>query len=105
LRALAVTSTQPSTVAPGLPTVATTVPGYESVGISGLFAPARTPAATIMKLNEPVVRYLRTPEARELFLKNGAETVGSTPQELATTIKSEMQRLGKVIKDNDIRGD
>ena len=105
LRALAVTSPQPSALAPGLPTVASTVPGYESVGITALFAPAKTPAAIIQRLNEESVRFLRTPEAKEIFSKNGAEPVGSSPEQLAAAIRAEVERLGKVIKEAGIRAE
>jgi tripartite-type tricarboxylate transporter receptor subunit TctC len=102
LRALAVTSLQPSVLTPGLPTVASTVPGYESVGISALFAPAKTPAAIVRRLNEETVRYLRTVEAKQMLLANGAEVVGGSPEQLAV-VKTEMERLGKVVKEAGIR--
>src|SRR5262249_47428695 len=56
LRALAVTSAQPSSLFPELPTVAAAVPGYESVSITAVFAPAGTPAPVIARLNQEVVR-------------------------------------------------
>jgi len=100
---LAVAGTQPSALAPGLPTVAATVPGYEVVSLYGLFAPAKTPAAVIKQLNQEIVRFLKTAEARERFFAAGSEPVGSSPEELAATIRSERARLGKVIKDAGIR--
>lgn len=106
LRALAVASAQPSALAPDLPTVAASgLPGYESVQMSGIFAPAKTPGAIINRLNQEVVRFLRTADAKERFLNSGVETVGSSPEELAATMKSEITRLGKVIKDAGIRAD
>jgi tripartite-type tricarboxylate transporter receptor subunit TctC len=106
LRALAVTSAQPSPLAPGLPTMAASgLPGYESLQIYGVFAPARVPAAIVRRLNEEIVRVLGKAEVKERFLANGMETVGSTPQELAATMKSEIVRIGKVIRDAGIRGD
>ncbi len=104
LRALAVASSQPSALVPELPTVAASgLPGYESISTTGFFAPANTPAAIIGRLNRDSVRYLRTAEARQRFLAVGAETVGSTPEELADKVKSEMARMGKVIRDAGIR--
>jgi len=106
LRALAVSSAAPSALMPGLPTVAASgVPGYEAVSMTALLAPAKTPAPVIRRANEEAVRYLRTPEAKETLLKNGAEAVGSTPEQLATAIKSDMERLGKLIKDLNLRVD
>ena len=104
LRALAVTSAQPSPLLPGLPTMAASgLPGYESMQIYGIFAPAKTPAAIVGRLNEEIVRVVQRPDVRDKFLAAGVEPVGSTPQELATTMKSEIVRIGKVIKDAGIR--
>ena len=104
LRALAVTSAQPSPLLPGLPTMAASgLPGYESMQIYGVFAPAKTPAAIVGRLNEEIVRVVQRPDVRDKFLAAGVEPVGSTPQELAATIKSEIVRIGKVIKDAGIR--
>ncbi len=105
LRALAVTSAQPSALFPELPTVAASVPGYESVSMHGLFAPAKTPASIIKRLNEDVVRFLNTAETKARLLNAGVETVGSAPDELAAAIKSDIARMGKVIKDAGIRAE
>ena len=101
LKALGVTSAEPSAVLPGVPTIsASGLPGYESVLHTGLFAPAKTPAAIITRLNRDIVRYLGTPEAKELFLRTGgSEVVANKPEQFAAKIKSEMVRLGKLIKD------
>ncbi len=104
LRPLAVTTAQPSVLFPDLPTVAASgVPGYEMATITGMFAPAATPAALIRRLNQEVVRVLLRPDIKERFLNVGVETVGSSSEEFAATIKSEMGRLGKVIRDAGIR--
>jgi tripartite-type tricarboxylate transporter receptor subunit TctC len=106
LTALAVTSAQPSPILPGLPTVAASgVPGYESVSMNGVFVPAKTPGTIIKRLHQDVVQFLHTAKAKELFLKAGTETVGNTPAEFAAIMKSEMARMGKVIKDARIRLD
>ena len=105
LRARAVTSPQPSPLLPGLPTVASAgLPGYEAMSIVGLFAPAKTPEAVIARLNQEIVRVLNRAEIKERFLSSGVETVGSTPEEFGATVKAEMARLGKVIRDANIRG-
>lgn len=104
LKALAVCSAQPSDLAPGLPTVAATgLPGYESVSPQAVFAPARMPAALVSRLNQEFVRVMRTPEVKERLFNTGLEVVGSTPQELGIAVKSEMARMGKVIKEVGIR--
>ena len=106
LRALAVTSAQPSAVAPGLPTVAASgLPGYESGSTLGVFAPAATPAAIVNLLNREIVQFLNVPSTRERLLKAGIEVVGSSPAQFAAAIKSDMARIGKIIRDAGIRTD
>jgi tripartite-type tricarboxylate transporter receptor subunit TctC len=106
LKALAVTSAQPSVFVPDLPTMAAAgVPGYQSVTITGMFAPVGTPAAVVHLLNQECVRFLRTAEAREKFLNAGLEPVGSSPEQFAAEIKSEIAQMGKVIKAAGIKGD
>ena len=103
LRALAVTSAKPTPLAPDLPTIAATLPGYESVYMLGVFAPARTPPAVINRLNQEIIRVLQTAEIKERFFNAGVDVVGSTPQELRSAMESEMAKLGKVIRDAGIR--
>ena len=104
LRAVAVTSAQPSTLFPGLPTVAASgLPGFESVTFLGLWAAARTPAPIINRLNQETARFVNTQEAKERFTSSGLEAVGSTPEQFAATIKSEVAKMGKVIKDAGIK--
>lgn len=99
LRALAVTSAKPSPLLPGLPTIAAGgLPGYELVSVQGLFGPARMPDAVIARLNQDIVPFLQRPDVTEKFLAAGMEALGSPPEALASTVKSEMARLGKVIK-------
>ncbi len=100
LRALAVTSAQPSELLPGLPTVAASgVPGYEMVGIYGVFAPASTTASIIQRLNQEFVRVLHQPEIRQRFLNDSVEAVGNSPEQLASTMKADLVKMGKLIKD------
>jgi tripartite-type tricarboxylate transporter receptor subunit TctC len=106
LRGLAVTSLQPSPLAPGLPTMASAgLPGYESLQIYGVFAPAKVSPAIVKRLNEEIVQVLGRQDVRDKLLGNGMEPVGSTRELLAETMKSEIVRIGKVIKDAGIRGD
>ena len=104
LRALAVTSAQPSALFPGLPTVAASgLPGYDAASIMCIFAPAKTPAALVGRLNRDIVRVLNKADVKERFIKAGSEVVASSPKELAAAIKSDMATMGKVIKDAGIR--
>ena len=104
LRALAVTTAQPSPLTPGLPPIATILPGYESVVLTGMFAPAKTPPAIINRLNQEIVRVLARPDIRERLSNIGIEAVGSSPADFAALIRSEMSTMGKVIREAGVRG-
>ncbi len=106
LRALAVTSAQPSALVPGVPTVAASgLSGYESESPFAIFAPAKTPTTIINRLNQEIVGVLNKADVKERFFSAGVEIVGSSPGQLAATVKSEMARMAKVIKDAGIRID
>jgi tripartite-type tricarboxylate transporter receptor subunit TctC len=105
LKALAVTTLKPSALVPGLPTVSESVPGYESGATAAIFAPAGTPSAIIARLNREIVRTLNAPDIREKFINGGSEVVGNAPNELAATVRSDMAKWGKIIKDANIRAE
>jgi tripartite-type tricarboxylate transporter receptor subunit TctC len=107
LRALAVTSAQPSALFPGLPTVAAAggLPGYESTVSYSFFAPARTPAALINRLNREIARVLDKPEVKERFQSSGVEVASSSPAQVTALMKAEIARWTKVIKEANIRAD
>ncbi len=106
LRALAVTSAQPTALFPGLPTVASAgLPGYEASSIVGVFAPAKTPAAIINRLNTEIQRVLSDPATKKRFFDSGVETLGGSPEQLAAAVKAETAVLGKLIKDAEIHAD
>jgi len=99
LRALAVTGKQRSPGVPNLPTVAEAgVPGYDVGAWFGIVVPKGTPRPLVMKLNGEIVRITRTPEAREQFTAQGAEAVGSTPEEFAKHLRIEIDKWAKVAK-------
>jgi tripartite-type tricarboxylate transporter receptor subunit TctC len=99
VRALAVTSTERSPIAPDVPTVAEAgVPGYESITWNGLLAPAGTPPDIIAALNTEVVRVLNSPAVRERVEAGGGAVTPSTPTEFASKIRAETERMGEVIR-------
>jgi len=99
LKALAVTGAEPSRLFPGLPTVAASgVPGYESAATFGLFAPARTPASVITRLNQEVARVLKAPDVQEKLFNSGMEVVAGTPEQFAATLKTEVAKWSKILK-------
>ena len=103
LRALAVCSAEPSPLAPGLPTLASTVPGYESISPQGVLAPARTPPAIVNRLNQEIVRILNQPDLKEKLFNMSVQVIASSPAEFAAKIKADIARLDKVIRNAGIR--
>ena len=104
LRALAVTTAQPSPAFPDLPTIAAAgVPGYEAVQFSGLFAPANTPQPVIERLNKEIRNVLLRPESRERMTNSGADVIAGSPREFADSIAKDVTLLGKVIRGAGIR--
>jgi|APCry1669189472_1035225.scaffolds.fasta_scaffold07854_2 tripartite-type tricarboxylate transporter receptor subunit TctC len=102
LRALAVTSNKRLPSFPDVPTVAETLPGFEAVSWGGVMAPAGTPSAIINRLNAEILKILKIPEVAEKLKGFGAETVGSTPKQFDTYVKSEIAKWGKVARDNHV---
>ena len=89
IRAIAVTGPKRSSVAPDIPTVAETIPGYDAAtGVYGLMVPAKTPAAIVDKLYRETVAVLKMPEFREKMQAQGVDLVGSTPAEYAAYLKA-----------------
>ena len=100
VRGLGVTTAQPSALFPGLPTVASAgLPGFESATLMSVFAPAKTPVAIVRRLNEEIVRFANMPDTKARFLSLGLEAVGSSQEQLAAKMKSEIVRLTKLYKD------
>lgn len=104
LKALATTSPRRLGVLPELPTVAESgYPGFQSTAWVGLLAPAGTPKPVIELINAAVLKVMALPETRERMAGFGAEITTSTPDEFAAHIRSEMTKLGKVIRDAKIK--
>jgi len=104
VKALAVTSAERSSVAPELPTIAASgLPGYETIAIYGIFAPAGTPQAIIERFNREISGILATADVKEKFLGMGMEAIGGSPAQLTARVKSDMVRTGKLIRDAGIR--
>jgi tripartite-type tricarboxylate transporter receptor subunit TctC len=99
LRALGVSSATRSAAVPELPTISEAgLPGYEATAWYGVLAPAGTAPEIIAKLNAEIIKSIKHPDVAERLAAEGAETVGSTPEELGAFIKTETARWAKVIK-------
>ena len=101
VKVLGVLGRERSPLAPDLPTLGESgLRGYESYGWFAVLAPAATPAHVVQRLNQEITAVLRSPETRERFAAASLEPLPSTPEELATLMKSETAKWAKVIKES-----
>lgn len=103
LRALAVTSLQPTALAPGLPLLSESLPGYESVSLNGMLAPARTPDNIIRQINAEVAKVMTRADIKEKLVAAGTDAMSTSPEEFAAIIQADMAKWGKVIREAGIR--
>ena len=106
LRALAVTTETRSPVLPGVPTVAESgLPGYANNSWNGILVPAGVPREIVGRINAELVRILKEPDVRERLTSVGADIAGSTPEAFGAMIRSEIEKLAKVVKTAKVRID
>ena len=98
LKAIALGTTKSSAILPGLPTIAETVPGYESSSWLGLLAPAATPRPIIERLNAAINKGLDDPAIRKRLSDLGVERVGGTPEAFGAYLKAKVEETDKVAK-------
>jgi tripartite-type tricarboxylate transporter receptor subunit TctC len=98
LRGIAVTSEKRSALAPDLPAVTETLPGFQFDSWWGLVAPAKTTADIINKLNGQLLQIVKQPDVRQRFAELGLEPAGTTPQQYAAFIKSEIDKVARIAK-------
>jgi len=98
LKPLAVTGSRRDPQLPNVPTVAEGgLDGYQVEFWVGIFAPAKTPAATVQALGREIARIVTTPDVKERFVKVGYEVVGSTPDQFAERVKRDTEKYRKII--------
>ncbi len=100
LKALAVTSAQRVASAPDTPTVAETLPGFETGSFQGVVAPAGTPREIVARLNAEFAKAVNMPDSKERLAKQGTEVRTGTPEQFGEFIRGEMARWAKVVKDS-----
>ncbi|MGH8619988.1 MAG: Bug family tripartite tricarboxylate transporter substrate binding protein [Burkholderiales bacterium] len=97
LRALGVTTAQPSAAMPGVPTLASIYPGFELTSWLALYAPPGLPAALVEQLNRDVTAALNVPESKRRLNDLGLELVGGSPVDLRAYTRTESALLGKLM--------
>jgi tripartite-type tricarboxylate transporter receptor subunit TctC len=103
-RALATTGTKRAKLMPDVPTVAESgYPGYEALNWYAYLGPANMPKEVVQKLNQELVKALKSPEVLAAFDKQGLESQPGTPEELARYIAREYETWGKVVKQANIK--
>jgi len=105
VRALAVTTAKPSSAFPGVPTMASIYPGFESDNWYAMFFPGGTPKEIVARLNAEIVKALKASDIREFMSREGADPVGSSPEELTAYFKKEVDKYAKIIAARKIRID
>jgi tripartite-type tricarboxylate transporter receptor subunit TctC len=107
LRALAVTTKKRTAAAPDIPTVAEelSLPDYEVDSWCAMFAPAKTPAAIVARMQKEVARVVQVPEVRQKLVEQSADPVGSSPEELDRVVKNELKTWATVIRDAGIKAE
>lgn len=106
LRAIAVAANKRLAQLPDVPTMAEAgLPNFEVSSWNGLFAPAKTPPEIIARLHEAAVKALAAPDVREKLTAQGAEPVGSTPEQFRAYIKAEIDKWGPVARASGARVD
>ena len=106
MRVLAVAGARRSPALPEVPTVSEAgVPGFDASTWYGMLAPARTPREVVGKLHGEIVRILQQRDVRERLSAMGVETLGSTPEQLARHIASELPKWSRVVKQSGARVD
>ena len=103
LRALAVTSLEPSPALPGIPPVAQFVPGFEAVGWWGIVAPAKTPVDIIDKLNQAINAALNDPKIKAMLLETGGTPLVGPPAVFGKIVADDTEKWAKVVKFSGLR--
>jgi tripartite-type tricarboxylate transporter receptor subunit TctC len=106
LRGLAVTSAKRFPTAKEFPTVAESgLPGYEAVAWYGVFAPHGTPGDIVAKLNADIVKIVNAQDVRDIFLKQGAESYATSPEEFAKVVQRDVAKWAQVVKASGAKAD
>jgi tripartite-type tricarboxylate transporter receptor subunit TctC len=102
IKALAIGGAKRSPALPNVPTVAETIPGFESTSWQGLFVPAGTPRDIVLTIQRETAKALKLPDVVARLKTGGNEGVGSTPEEFDALFRADIVKFAKIIKDANI---
>ncbi|MBN8988936.1 MAG: tripartite tricarboxylate transporter substrate binding protein [Rhizobiales bacterium] len=102
LKSLGISTASRSPLFPDMPAINEALPGFQVVVWFGVLAPAGTPPEIVAKLNDAIVRALATRSVQETLSKLGVEPKSSTPEEFAATIRADIDKWAKVVKEANI---
>ena len=106
LKALGVTTLEPTPLVPGMPTIAQQgVPGFEVVTIGFMLAPAKTPRSVVRLLNQHVVKLMAQPDVKERLAAGGSDATSSSPEELGRIMREDDVRMRKLFKQLGLTAD
>lgn len=105
VRGLAVTTAKKSAAFPDLPTMVSVYPGFESDNWYAMFFPGGTPKEIVARMHAEIMKGLKSSDVLEFMAKEGADPVGSTPDELTAYFRKEVEKYAKVIKARNIKID
>jgi len=103
LRGIAVTTARRSAAAPEIPTIAETVPGYESASLYAAWGPKALPAAIVARWNQEINRILQLPDVKERMASEGVELAGGSPARFREVLKRDVPKWQKVVKAGNIK--
>jgi tripartite-type tricarboxylate transporter receptor subunit TctC len=105
MKALAVTNLARSPIAPEIPTVAETIPGFDVQSINGIVVPSATPRELVHRIGSDIVRVLQSPDLKARLSELGLQPVGTTPEQFDAYIRTEIEKWAKVVKLSGAKAD
>lgn len=105
IKALGVASAKPQKQMPDVPPISSVIKDFEATNWIGIIGPAGMPKDVVAKLNEHIVKALRSPEVMQLADERGIEVVGSTPDAFARIIAADTAKWGEVVRESKIKND
>jgi tripartite-type tricarboxylate transporter receptor subunit TctC len=105
LNAIGVTSLKRSPALPDVPAIAESAPGFEAISWWGIVSTKGTPPDVVNALSREIAKGINAPDTKAFLANMGVEPAGTTPQQFAAFIKSELAKWGKVVRESGARAD